>query len=195
MHSEISKQCCIGINCTIAKVEGRCPPLLEKCWQLPPLPLCIKNVNLAWLPNQIICSYIFFFFAAVTVLAQNTHIQQDTLTAFGSGGNSSYVDLPCTVEESTNLTSTCSLMNLNSSTNGTTIQITSIELVICLCGSAITVSYNLSDGSVISRFCQQCPFEVEIDRLRFYHNVSVSVNESGDTTIIMLSVSVCMHLV
>lgn len=125
-------------------------------------------------------------------MAQNSGPQVAALEAFGSLGNPTYVNVnSCATQGSTNLT--CSTMNLVvDRASGVSLQ--TVNYGLCLCGSAVAVVYSLSNGMEIVHSCQQCPFEVKIGQLQIRHNVRVFVNDSGNTntTIIRLSVSVCV---
>jgi hypothetical protein len=123
-------------------------------------------------------------------VAQNSGPQIFALEGFGNGGNPTYIG-SCTVQGSTNLT--CPTMNLvTDPASGTLLR--AVNYGLCLCGSAVAAIYSLSDETDIVRSCQQCSFEMEIGQLRIRHNVEVFVNDGGNTntTIIRLSVSVCI---
>ena len=128
------------------------------------------------------------------MLAQKGGLQQTALESFGQdGGNPTYVDVDSCTTKNTSTNLTCYLMDLVVDP-ATRVSLHTVNFTICLCGSAISVIYTLSNGTTVtSHSCQQCPFVVQIGQLQLYHNVEVFIiNDSAgkNTTTIRLSVSV-----
>ena len=61
-----------------------------------------------------------------------------------------------------------------------------VKFQICLCDSAMTVAYTLTNGTMITRKCNQCPVPMLIDRLLLENDFDVYLDGSGITRIAVL---------
>ena len=66
---------------------------------------------------------------------------------------------------------------------GTHAALREVEFQICLCDSAMTVKYTLTNHTEITRRCNQCPVEVLIDHLRLSNGFNVSKDGNNVTRI------------
>jgi hypothetical protein len=70
-----------------------------------------------------------------------------------------------------------------------------VKFQICLCDSAITVEYTLTNGTVIARECNQCPVSVQIDRLWLENDFNVYMDDFNITRILVLVSTVILSII
>ena len=68
----------------------------------------------------------------------------------------------------------------------TRVALQKVKFQICLCDSAMTVEYTLTDGTMVTRKCNQCPVPVLTDRLLLENIFDVYLDGSGITRIAVL---------
>ena len=125
-----------------------------------------------------------------TASGQGGGAQQRSLKNLGRMSNGTLVENSrCTTNDTTtdlfcNFTDSIELI-VNRDTNVT---LQKVKFQICLCDSAMTVAYTLTNGTVVTRKCNQCPVPVRIDRLLLENDFDV--HKDGDNiTRIAVSVS------
>ena len=123
-----------------------------------------------------------------TASGQGGGAQQHSLKVLGWTSNGTLVENSrCTTNETTtdlfcNFTDSKVLI-VNCDTN---VALQNIKFQICLCDSAMTVEYTLTNGTVIKRKCNQCPIPVRIGRLLLENDFDVYLDGNNITRIAVL---------
>ena len=133
-----------------------------------------------------------------TASGQGGGAQAHSLKVLGQRSNSTLVEnSQCT----TNNTTTDLFCNFTDSEElivnyNTNVTLQKVKFQICLCDSAMTVEYTLTNGTMITHKCNQCPVPVRIDRLLLENDFNV--HKDGDNitriTVLVSSVIILCHV-
>ena len=124
----------------------------------------------------------------LTVFSQKGGPQGEALFLLGNRSNSNFINRTTCSTHGTATTLNCSFLDTpqlitNQSTGEA---LGSVEFRICLCDSAMTVKYYLTNNETHNSSCQQCPTLLVIGGLSLYHGYNVSIDDGNVTNIAVL---------